>query len=120
MPDFLVKPVRLSFLDKLVESIINTNVPTFDRQRARRVPQVAELHHRAENTVKTPRAAIWGSIVTYGDHRSDMRATNVSTSCIGPICQSGRAQDRPRECRAADEVLVSLIFPMEIVAERER
>jgi hypothetical protein len=63
-------------------------------------------------------SGIFGSIFTYGDHGSHMRATNVGTSCAGLIYQTGRAYDRPRKCGTTDEVLVGLVFPMEIVTER--
>ena len=47
-----------------------------------------------------------------------MRATNVGTSCAGLIYQTGRAYDRPRKRGTTDEILVGLVFPMEIVAKR--
>lgn len=47
-----------------------------------------------------------------------MRAADVSASRTRLIQETRRAQDRPRERGAEDEVLVGLVFPVEVVAER--
>ncbi|KAH9956065.1 Metallo-dependent phosphatase-like protein, partial [Russula dissimulans] len=45
-----------------------------------------------------------------------MRAADVNASRTGPIREALRVEDRPREHCAVNEVLVSLVFPVELVA----